>query len=428
MTLLAQDSDDHYSPPVTDEDLSKQLASLRLQREPQSSGTGVNARSELLHRWPIVAGLVAVGGVGYALFHQTQARIFPEEVELGAVTLVSPTQENVTLVATGYVQARRRAVVAPKVMGRLAKLLVDEGHPVKEGQLLAQLDSTDAEAAYYQVRAEVAAARARIEGVRADLADVEARHEREAKLLSGAASTQAAVDDLQARALVARAHLATTQAEMAAVEARLGAAQVVVENTRIRAPFSGTVVRKLVEVGEVVAPAGAGLFILADLSDLEVHADVSEAQLAKLQATTPTEILLDAFPDRRFRGEVREIRQTVDRAKAAVTAKVKFHGDVQGVLPDMAAKVSFLSHPLDEAALQLAPKLVVPADAVVERSGRQVVLMVNDGRVREMVVTTGGPVGAMVELKSGPSTGTRVIRHPADRLHEGSSAQEKESK
>jgi RND family efflux transporter MFP subunit len=280
-----------------------------------------------------------------------------------------------------------------------------------------------------QVRADVASSRARVERARADAADAEARLAREQKLLAGSAGTQAAFDDAKARTQTAKAALQAAEAEVAAFQARQGPAQVALENTKVRAPFDATVIRKMAEIGEVVAPGGAGLVTIASLSDLEVQADVNEAQLSKVKVGTPAEILLDAFPDRRFAGRVREIRQTVDRAKATVTVKVKFDGDTAGVLPDMAAKCSFRNKPLDDAALKMAPKLVAPADAVVDRAGRKVLLTVEEGKVREVPVVVGGPVGSMVELTSSPApSGTRVVRHPAPSLHEGSSVKEKERK
>jgi multidrug efflux pump subunit AcrA (membrane-fusion protein) len=191
-------------------------------------------------------------------------------------------------------------------------------------------------------------------------------------------------------------------------------------------------VHKLSEVGEILAPAIAGsqqgVVQLASLDDQEVWADVSEAQFAKVKVGTPAEIILDAFSDRRFRGQVSDIRPAVDRSKAAVTVKVKFLDGIKGVLPDMAAKVSFLAHALGDDQLKAAPKLVAPADAVIERGGRKVVFVVDEGRAREQAVEVRGPLGSMVELTKGPSTGTRVVRHPSPELRDGASIKEKKER
>lgn len=407
-----------------DDQLSHELASLHIQRDSPRAGRG--------GRYVVVAlVLLAVGAAGvYVYWRKPQERLFPEEADLGAVTLVSPSQENVNLVATGYVNSRHKATVAPKVTGRLARLFVDEGDTVKEGQVVAEIESADAQAQLAQVKADVAAARAKVERARADYADAEMKMQREQKLSGSGAGTLAAFDDARARAVSARAALESAEADVGSVQARHQAAQINYENTKVRAPFDGTVIRKLAEMGEVSSVGGQGIFLIASMSknDLQVEADVSEAQLSKVKVGTPTETLLDAFPDKRFRGEVREIRQTVDRSKAAVTVKVRFNDDTKGVLPDMAAKVNFLQRALDDSALKLAPKLVAPADSIVERGGRKVVLSVVDGRVREVPVVTGSAIGAMVELTAGPPTGTRVVRNPPEKLKEGSAVKEKEEK
>lgn len=416
-----------------DDRLADELASLRLQRDdppPRRDRAGSGRRSAV-PGWAIglvIAAALAIGG--FFVFREGHGRMFPEEVELGAVSLMSPALSDITLVATGYVQARQKATVAPKVIGRVAKLHVDEGDEVKAGQLVAELESADAQAQLAQVRADVQAARAKVERARADVADVQAKLAREEALSKSGAGTQSALDDARARANTMRAMLTAAEADVRAVEARLQAAQVALENTKVRSPFDGTVVRKLSEIGEVVGATAAttgavGVVTIASLGNLEVHADVSESQIGKVKAGTPAEILLDAFPDRRFRAEVSEIRQTVDRAKASVTVKVRFLDDTAGVIPDMAAKVSFLQKALDAEALKAAPKVVVPGDAVVARSGRKVVFVVEENRAREVAVTVGPAAGAVVELVSGPSPGTRVIRRPSDQVRAGTAIKEK---
>jgi RND family efflux transporter MFP subunit len=410
---------------VSDDDqLADELASLRI---PRDSSTGERTRRS--SRGGLVVALVAIvllGVGGFYLYSEGRGRVFSTDVELGAISLMSPLKSEVTLVATGYVYTRKQATVAPKTTGRLARLLVSEGNHVKAGQLIAELESGDAEAQLAQVRADIAASRAKVDRARADLADAELKLTRQKALVTRGAGTESAFDD--ARSLVAQdqAELEAAQADVRAVEARQQAAEVQLENTKVRAPFDGTVVRKLAEVGEVLGPASPGIVTISDLSDLEVQADVSEAQFAKVKVGTPAEILLDAFPDRRFRGQVSEIRQTVDRAKAAVTVKVRFTDDATGVLPDMAAKVSFLAKALDAEALKAAPKVVAPADAIVERGGEKVVFTDDNGHARAVPVATGGQVGDLIELTHGPSPGTRVIRHPDAELKSGAAIKEKQ--
>jgi len=413
--------------------LADELASLRLDRSSarvQSTGRARNNDGERrgVAGW-VVAGVavVALGIGGFFVFREGSGRIFSEDVELGAVTLMSPSQSDVTLVATGYVYARKKANVSPKIGGRLAKLNVDEGSKVKQNEIIAELESSDVQAQLQQLHADIASARAKVDRARADLADATTRFNREKELLAKDAGTQAAFDDAKARQEAARTTLVSAEADVGAVEARQKTLAVALENTKVRAPFSGTILRKLAEVGEVIAPFTLnGIVTLASLDDLEVQADVAEAQFHKVKVGTPAEIILDAFPDKRFRGEVSELRQIVDRSKAAVTVKVKFTDDSTGVLPDMAAKVSFLTKALDDEALKAAPKLIAPADAVVNDGGRKVVFTIDDGHAKAVPVVVKGPFGeGNVELADGPATGTRVIRKPGDKIRDGVSVKEK---
>ena len=238
---------------------------------------------------------------------------------------------------------------------------------------------------------------------------------------------------------------ASARANVEAIETRIRQTSVALENTRVRAPFDGTVLRKLAEVGEIMNPtglqSGGGIVTIAALAELQVEADVSETQLGKVLAPTapakvnttplaergagsPAEIVLDAFPDRRFRGQMVDVRPTVDRAKATVVVKVKFVDPTDGVLPDMSAKVSFLARAIDEKAIEQAPKRVVQGDAVVEREGRKVVFVIDKddkSRARAVAVSVKGPFGSngLLELTEGPPPGATIVRAPAPELADG---------
>jgi HlyD family secretion protein len=421
---------------ATEEDrLADELASLRLDRGPTnvSRGAARSSSSNLARRrgipaWILVPIVVAILGVGgFFVYREGAGQLFSEEVSLGAITLMSPAQSDVTLVATGYVYARKKANVAPKAAGRVARFYVDEGSTVKENDLIAELESADAQAQLMQVRADIAAAKAKVERAKSDVEMTNIQLKRETELLKKEAGTQASYDDTKSRSDAARTMLSSAEADVRAVEARQSAVSVALENTKVRAPFAGTVLRKLAEVGEVIPPFTlTGIVTLASLDDLEVQADVAEAQFHKVKVGTPAEIILDAFPDKRYRGQVSDVRPMVDRSKASVTVKVRFTDKSDGVLPDMAAKVSFLTKALDDVSLKAAPKLVAPADAVVERDGRRVVFTVDDDRARAIPVTVKGPFGDNgLELGDGPATGTRVIRRPDDKIRNGVAVKEK---
>lgn len=414
-----------------EEHLIDELASLRIVRNDAYKGArqrslrGGLIRSGLICL--LIALLLSIGG--YVVFYQVRTRLLVPEVELGEVFLTSSAQGDTTLVATGYVQARLKATIAPKTSGRLARLLVEEGEHVQTDQLLAELESAAAQAQLAEVLANIAAAGARLERAHAEVADATAKFEREESLLQNAVGTKASYIDAKSRLTLARAQWHAVQAEVRAIEATRRSAAVMLENTMIRASFAGTVTRKLSELGEIVSASGPGILTIASLANLEVQADVSETQFTRVQIGTPAEVILDAFTDRRFRGEVFAIRPTVDRAKASVTVRLKFLDATDGVLPDMAAKVSFLAKALDPAELKTPPKSVVFTDSVVsrvsDRGVRKVLLGAEQGQIHEIPITAGASSDGLVELLAGPPIGTKVVRHPPDSLREGASVRER---
>jgi RND family efflux transporter MFP subunit len=205
---------------------------------------------------------------------------------------------------------------------------------------------------------------------------------------------------------------------VAAAQAQAANVRVLLDYTAIRAPFDGIVLTKHANVGDVITPFTSALetkgavVTLADMSTLEVEADVSESNLSQVRPGQPCEIQLDAIPDVRFSGRVARIVPTVDRTKATVLVKVAFDALDPRVLPDMAAKVAFLARPLKEAERQAQPAL--PAGAVVRRDKGTVVLRVKAGRVEEVPVVVGEPIGDLVVVKSGVSPGDTVVLNPGD--------------
>lgn len=402
-------------------DLSRDLESLRIERsEPP--------RRRLRGKWTIVLGALVLASLAVAA-QQLSSRLSRPVVSISEVTLVSPAQADVKLVATGYVVPMRKAVVASKQPGRLEAILVKEGDEVRQGQLLATLESADLRATVNDARAALASARAKAKAAAATLADTKLQLDREKRLLGSGASTQASVDSAQSRYEVAAATLAASEAEVESAAARVRNAEAALSNARITAPFDGTVVRKIAEVGEVPTAiyqsSAGGIVELVDFSSLVVEADVSENRIGAVTVNAPAEIVLDAFPGQRFRGEVSELRPTIDRQKATVLTRVKFVDPVPGVFPQMAAKVSFLSRPLDPEKLKEPAKRVVPASAVVVLGDARAIFVFSEGRVHSTAVVLGEPLGEAIELKEGPPPGTRIIAHPPPSLRDGQAVKEK---
>jgi RND family efflux transporter MFP subunit len=193
-------------------------------------------------------------------------------------------------------------------------------------------------------------------------------------------------------------------------------AEVHVDYALIRAPFDGVVLTKNADVGDIVTPLSASsvskaaVVTLADMKSLQVEVDVSETSITLIQVGQPCDIHLDAIPDRRFRGAVHAIVPTVDRAKATVLVKVKFLDHDPRMLPDMSAKVSFLSRPL--AGDEMKPRLAVHQSALESNRQESVVYRISGSTVRKTVVTTAGRLGDMVEVTAGLTAGDRVVLKP----------------
>ncbi|HYS10129.1 MAG TPA: efflux RND transporter periplasmic adaptor subunit [Myxococcales bacterium] len=406
--------------------LADELKSLRIDRAPDRRAFPPWALPLL-----VVAGLAAVALIAWKTLG---GHLFAPEVETATVALITPAQGAQLLVATGYVVPQRKANISPRIGGRVAKIFVEDGTVVKAGQVIAVLEDADYRAQLAQAKADVKSAQARVMRAEVDLQDAQRQYKREEMLHAQGVSTAAAFDTATARLGTAKASLAAAEADVGAARARVDVARVNLDNCYVKAPFDGRITQKLTDVGEIVfgfTSAGnagnGGIASLADFNSLQVEADVSESQVSKLVIGTPAETVLDAFPDRRYRARVAEVRPRVDRAKATVTVKVAFMDEPKDVLPDMGAKVTFLSRQLDDAAQKAPPTPAVAPDAVVDRGETKAVFVVQpDATVRSVPVVTGAPLGSLVSLREGPAPGTRVVRSPPAGLKDGMKVKEKQ--
>jgi HlyD family secretion protein len=344
------------------------LSSLRIDR----GGTGPKAgRRRLPWGW-IIAGVLLMAGLA-AKF------LIPQAVPVQTATVVTstPSQQYVQLTASGYVVAQRRASVASKATGRLVELNVREGSVVKKGDIVARLDASDVRAAIVSAQAGVRQAEAGVRQAEVELANAEAELARSKGLQAQGFISPQAVDVTQTRVNAAFASRASAKAGLEVAQAQVKIQRVSEDFTDIRAPFDGVVLVKNANVGDIITPlsSAAGttgaVVTMADMRTLEVEADVSEGSLAKARIGQPVEITLDALPGMRFMGQVGGLVPTVDRAKATVTTKIRFQALDSRILPEMSAKVSFLSQPITAADQQ--PVLAVNPKALMQADGQSVV-------------------------------------------------------
>jgi len=336
----------------------------------------------------------------------------------GAAGATSGGATSVT--ANGYVVARTKASVSAKIAGRLAYLGVSEGSFVHKGDIIARLDNADLLAAVSQARANVSSAQASVIETAADREQL-AREAARARDIRASNPTLLAPQDYEAatsRSAQADARYSAAAARKESAEAALKLAEATNDNTIIRAPFTGTVLRKDAEVGEVVAPSvGGGLtrgavVTMADLATLEVEVDVNEAYIGRITNGQAARITLDAYPDTTFRGVTRQVVPTADRQRATVQVKVSITDHDPRILPEMGAKVDFLVPEAPHDSTKAAPARVfirVPEAAVKTDSGATVVWIVRDSHLVRRVVTTGPASGGYFEIRSGLNGGEQLL-------------------
>lgn len=406
--------------------LSSDLAALRIERTAPPRRAGSIGK--------VLAVLVVLGAAGaaYAVgVPYLKSQVMKAEVEITEIASVSPAQASIELTSTGYVVAQSVSKAAPKVPGKVLKAYVREGSQVKAGDVLFEIDPVDQRASIATAASQTAAARARAQTARAQLGEARVQLERAEALAKEGISPKAQADDLKARVASLEEAVKAADAEARAAGSLVSALNVTLDGFTVKAPISGTIVNKPPEVGEFVGPQPAGIAAdmggveIADFSTMMVETDVPEQRLSQVKIGGPAEIVLDAYPAKRYRGKAMEITPRVNRTKATVTVKVAFVDDRENVLPDMAARVSFLASELDKEQLKAPPKTIVPAAAVTEVAGAKAVFRVDDGKVRLVPITLGPAFGTGFELVGGPSAGTRVVKNPPKELRDGQAIKEK---
>jgi RND family efflux transporter MFP subunit len=381
------------------------LSRLRIDRpEPASRGSGRGRLMPVL----VVTGLVVLAVVAWALFapRATEVRV-ALAVATGGGTLSSSG-----ITANGYVVARTKASVSAKVFGRLAYLGVAEGSVVEKGAVIARLENND-------YRAAVDAARARLDQLEIERDQAGRELARANQLHDEHVIADAELDDRSSRHRSLGAQVESARAQLEVARANL-------ENTLVRAPFDGTVLRKDAEVGEIVSPSAAGggltrtaIVTMADLRTLEVEVDVNEAYIAQVTNGQVARITLDAYPDTSFAGRVRQVVPTADRQKATVQVKVAILDRDPRILPEMGAKVVFARDDRGAATAAVPRRVLVPGAAVGQASDGPRVWVVADGHVTARTVDVGPARGDQLEIRRGLDGGESVVLGAPAGLKEG---------
>jgi RND family efflux transporter MFP subunit len=348
-----------------------------------------------------------------------------------AQSLANAPSNTAVLEATGYVTARRQATVSSKVTGRVAEVLIEEGQHVKDAQVLARLDATDATAQLQLARAQLAVAQAQLADLQLLLAQAERDAARQEDLVARKLVSQQSADDAKTLVASRRSRLNAQEQEVKVAERNVELAQVGLNNTVIRAPFAGVITVKAAQPGEMVSPISAGggftrtgIGTLVDMDSLEIEVEVNESYIGRVQAEQPVESTLNAYPNWKIPGKVIAIIPAADRSKA--TVKVRISIESQGdsrIVPDMGVRVAFLENPTANSNTQPIPGVLIPANAIRAQGDGNVVFVVNGEHARARQVTLGQTYADLRQVLSGLQANERVIIKPTAEIKDGTRVQ-----
>ncbi|MGH8636554.1 MAG: efflux RND transporter periplasmic adaptor subunit [Burkholderiales bacterium] len=404
--------------------LTDDLASLRIDNTARAGGR---------RRGPWVFLIILVIAIAAATWVWA-SRETVAEVKVAAVTApTGASAAGAVLNASGYVTARRRATVSSKVTGKVLEVFVEEGKPVKRGQVLARLDDAQVRAALKVREAQLAAAEHGAAEDEARLREALLTLDRRRQLVKERVISKAELDsaDAQVESLKARISLAREQVEVA--RSQVNATRTDLDDMVVRAPFDGVAISKDAQPGEMISPVSAGggftrtgICTIVDMSSLEIEVDVSEQYINRVRPGQPVEAVLDAYPEWRIPAHVITTVPSADRQKSTVRVRIGFDALDPRILPDMGVKTSFLAERAPESSNEPPrQRLLVPKTAVRTSGGASVVFVVREDRVERRAVKVGAEDGGQVEVAWGLSPGERVVIEGPATLVDGARVKER---
>ena len=400
-------------------DKSALLGQLKIDRDlqPQKGGAG---------RWVVVGiVLVALGAGAFFLFRPAAA------IPVKAATAIAASSASASsasvLDASGYVVARRQATVSSKVTGKVTELLIEEGRAVKEGQVLARLDDSNARAALALAESQGDAARAAQSEIKAQLIEADRQLRRMKDLHDRKLVSDAALDNAQATADTLKARVEAAAQNVKVADRGVSVQRRLLDDTVVRAPFAGMITVKNAQIGEMISPLSAGgagtrtgIGTLVDMDSLEIEVDVNENFINRVQGGQKVEAVLNAYPDWRIPCNVIAVIPTADRSKATVKVRIGIAAKDSRIIPDMGVRVSFLPEEKAGAAAAEAPRgVLIPADAIKDDNGAKVVFVIQGDKVERRAIGAGPARGAQVQVNAGLASGDRVAVGDLSKLADG---------
>ena len=403
------------------EEKKQLLQELRIERGQREQYTESGSRRTGLIVGIVIAVLVLGGGAAAGYYFLMRKPAF----EIEQATAVAPSADpgaTAVLQATGYVTARINATVSAQITGTLTQVLIEEGEHVTKGQVLARLDDTQYKAGLLQAQAGLASAQAALAQYQANLEQSKRDLVRDKDLVDRHLVSVQTVEHDNTQVEMLAAQVATQEKQIEVAEANVKSAQVYIDYTTVRAPFSGVITAKAAQVGEIVSPMATGGFTrtgvgtIVDMDSLEIEVDVNEAYINRVQANQPATATLDAYPDWEIPAHVIAIIPTADRSKATVKVRVGFDKKDPRILPDMGVRVSFQSK---QSAGEPPPKgVLIPTSSIVQKDGKNVVFVVDGDHVRSQQVSPGQAFGDL-KLVQEVSPGAHIVRTPPSDMSDG---------
>ncbi len=378
--------------------------------------------------WPLV-GLLVLAGAGFAGWRWWDEARIPV-VRTAAVRQTVPADGQPTVLnASGYVTARLQSTVSSKVTGRIVDVLVEEGMAVTEGQVLARLDDTTERSYLALAEAQLGAARGALAELEVRYAEAQLDLDRQRRLLDQRLIGQADLDTARAESDSLAARIANQRELVVVAEREIDVRRTALEDTVIRAPFSGVAISKDAQPGEMISPVSAGggftrtgVCTIVDMSSLEIEVDVNESYINRVSPRQRVVAALDAYPDWEIPASVITTIPAADRQRATVLVRIAFDelGDPR-ILPDMGVNVAFLEAgpPPEEAVADAEPRLWVPSEALRSDGGTPVIFVARGDAVERRAVTTGLEDGGDVEVLAGVEAGERVVVEGPPELADG---------
>jgi RND family efflux transporter MFP subunit len=399
-------------------DPTDDLSALKINRDDDVPGS---RRTVVV--WSVVLLVLAgVGAGGWWWLHRER----PVAVQVADVTARAAGTQAAVLNASGYVTARRRATVSSKITGKVVEVNVEEGMAVREGQVLARLDDAQARAALALSEAQREAARRAVRENEVRLEEARLTLKRLSSLLKDGIVTQADVDAARANVDSTDARIVALAQQVIVAEQQVRLQQTDLDNTVIRAPFSGVAISKDAQPGEMVSPVSAGggftrtgICTIVDMRSLEIEVDVNESYINRVQPDQGVTAILDAYPDWEIPARVITTIPAADRQKATVLVRIGFRKLDPRILPDMGVKVTFLRAADAESTPARQPVTLVPRAAVRMTGDTSHVFVVRGERVERRAIQVGPPDGDRLEVRAGLQSGDRVVLSPPEALQDG---------